>query len=169
MGAAGRGEAEYRVLKDPDKLIEEQDKTTIIKMEKKKISETVSCSVMSNSLRPHGLQPARLLCLWNPPGKNTGVGCHSLLQGILPTQGCNPALLLCRQTLPSEPRREPCIDRSPSNPNQPPSLGPQPISCSALRSTSCLVQAKTRSLAQAAPGNCAQIASVGVPCTYPET
>ena len=35
VGAAGRGEAEYRVLKDPDKLIEEQDKTTIIKMEKK--------------------------------------------------------------------------------------------------------------------------------------
>ena len=75
---------------------------------------------MSNSLRPHGLQPARLLCLWNPPGKNTGVGCHSLLQGILPTQGWNPTLPLCRQTLPSEPRREPCIDRSPSNPNQPP-------------------------------------------------
>ena len=106
-------------MKDPDKLIKEQDKTTIFKIEKKKISE-ISCSVMSNSLRPHGLQPARLLCLWNPPGKNTGVGCHSLLQGILPTQGWNPTLPLCRQTLPSEPRREPCIDRSPSNPNQPP-------------------------------------------------
>ena len=32
----------------------------------------VSRSVMSNSLRPHGLQPARLLCPWNSPGKNTG-------------------------------------------------------------------------------------------------
>ena len=27
-------------------------------------------------LRPHGLQPARLLCPWDSPGKNTGVGCH---------------------------------------------------------------------------------------------
>ena len=30
-------------------------------------------------LQPHGLQPARLLCPWDSPGKNTGVGCHSLL------------------------------------------------------------------------------------------
>ena len=42
-------------------------------------SESISCSVMSNSLWPHGLQPARLCCLWNSPGKNTGVGSHSLL------------------------------------------------------------------------------------------
>ena len=33
------------------------------------------------------------------PGKNTGVGSHSLLQGIFPTQGLNPGLLRCRQTL----------------------------------------------------------------------
>ena len=58
-----------------------------------------SCSVMSDSLRPHGLWPTRLLCPWNFPGKNTGVGCHFLLQGILPTQGSNPGLLHCRQTL----------------------------------------------------------------------
>ena len=45
------------------------------------------CSIVSNSLWPHGLQPARLLCLWDFPGKNTGVGCHALLQGIFPTQG----------------------------------------------------------------------------------
>ena len=31
---------------------------------------------------PHGLQPTRLLCPWDSPGKNTGVGCHVLLQGI---------------------------------------------------------------------------------------
>ena len=37
-----------------------------------------------------GLQSARLLCPWNFPGKNTGVGCISLLQGILLTQGSNP-------------------------------------------------------------------------------
>ena len=46
-------------------------------------------SVVSDSLRPHGLQPTRLLCPWNFPGKNTGLGCHFLLQGIFPTQGPN--------------------------------------------------------------------------------
>ena len=35
--------------------------------------------VVSDSLRPHGLYPARLLCLWAFPDKNTGVGCHFLL------------------------------------------------------------------------------------------
>ena len=44
-------------------------------------------------------EPARLLCPWHSPGKNTGVGGHSLLQGILPTQGANPGLLHCRQIL----------------------------------------------------------------------
>ena len=44
-------------------------------------------SIMSDSLRPHGLQPTSLLCPWDFPGKNTGVGCHFLLQGIFPTQG----------------------------------------------------------------------------------
>ena len=39
--------------------------------------------------RPNGLQPARLLCPWDYPGKNTGLGCHLLLQGIFPTQGLN--------------------------------------------------------------------------------
>ena len=35
---------------------------------------------MSNSLRPHRRQPTRLPCPWDSPGKNTGVGCHFLLQ-----------------------------------------------------------------------------------------
>ena len=35
---------------------------------------------MSDSVRPHGLQPTRLLRPWDSPGKNTGVGCHVLLQ-----------------------------------------------------------------------------------------
>ena len=48
-----------------------------------------SHSVVSDSLQPHGLQPTRFLCPWNFPGKNTGVGSHSLLQGILPTQWSN--------------------------------------------------------------------------------
>ena len=37
--------------------------------------------------------------LWNSPDKNTGVGCHSLIQGIFPTQGWNLGLLHCRQIL----------------------------------------------------------------------
>ena len=45
------------------------------------------CSVM------HGLQPVRLLCLWNFPSKNTGVSCHFLLQGIFPNQGLKLRLL----------------------------------------------------------------------------
>ena len=59
----------------------------------------VSRSVVSDSLRPHGLQLASLLCPWNSPGKNTGVGCHSLLQGVFPTQESNLSLQHCRQTL----------------------------------------------------------------------
>ena len=40
-------------------------------------------SVISDSLRPHGLQPARLLGPQNSSGKNSGVGCHFLLQGMM--------------------------------------------------------------------------------------
>ena len=40
-----------------------------------------------------------LLHPWDFPGKSTGVGCHFLLQGIFPTQGLNPGLPHCRQTL----------------------------------------------------------------------
>ena len=63
------------------------------------------CSVMSSSLQPHGLLPARLLCPWNSLGKNTALGCHFLLQGIFSTQGSNRGLRdesngLCRHNLP---------------------------------------------------------------------
>ena len=58
-------------------------------------------------LWPYGLSPARPLCPWNSPGKNTGVGCHSLLQGIFPTQESNPGLLHCRQILYCQPARKP--------------------------------------------------------------
>ena len=47
----------------------------------------LSYSVMSNSLTPRGLQPTGLLCPWKFPGKNIGVGCPFLLQGIFSTQG----------------------------------------------------------------------------------
>jgi len=56
---------------------------------------TKSCP---NLLRPHSLWPTRL-CPWNFPGKNTGVGCHFLLQGVFLTQGLNPRLLSGRQIL----------------------------------------------------------------------
>ena len=51
------------------------------------------------TLQFHGLLPTRLLCPWNSPEKNTGVGCHALLQGIFLTQGLNLGLLHCRQIL----------------------------------------------------------------------
>ena len=56
--------------------------------------ESESYSVMSNSLRPHGLYSP-----WNSPGQNTGVGSLSLLQEIFPTQGSNPGLPHCGQIL----------------------------------------------------------------------
>ena len=57
-------------------------------------SESEGCSVVSDSLWPHGLYSP-----WTSPGQNTGVGSLSLLQGIFPTQGWNPGLPLCRQIL----------------------------------------------------------------------
>ena len=51
-------------------------------------------SVVSDCLWPCWLLPARLLCLWNSPGKNTRVGCHAFLQGIFLTQGLKLCLLL---------------------------------------------------------------------------
>ena len=57
----------------------------------------VSHSVTSNSLRTHGLQTTRLLCPWDFLGKDIGVGCHSLLQGIFLKEGLNPGLAHYRQ------------------------------------------------------------------------
>ena len=51
-----------------------------------------ACIVVTDSLHFHGLQPASLLYPQNFPGKNTGAGCHFLLQGLFPTQGSNPHL-----------------------------------------------------------------------------
>jgi len=56
--------------------------------------EHESCSVMSDSLQPHGLYS-----LWNSPDQNTGVGSLSILQGLFPTQGSNPGLPHCRWIL----------------------------------------------------------------------
>ena len=54
-----------------------------------KEGESESRSFVSDSLRPHGL-----FSPWNSPGQNTGVGGHSLLQGIFPTQRSNPGVPL---------------------------------------------------------------------------
>ena len=59
-------------------------------------------SVVSHFLWLQGPRPTGLLCPWDSPGKNTGVGCHALFQGIFPVLGLNPHLLCllhCRQIL----------------------------------------------------------------------
>ena len=63
------------------------------------VSMKWSRSVVSDFLRPHRLQPSRLLCPWDFPGNSTEVDCHFLLKGIFPTQGSKPGLLHCRPTL----------------------------------------------------------------------
>ena len=73
--------------------------TSMTRFHRPAVLNYISHSVMSNSLQHHGLQPTGLLYPWNSPGKNTGVGCHFLLQGIFLTQGSNPGLLHCRKML----------------------------------------------------------------------
>ena len=60
----------------------------------KLILQNVSHSMLSDYLEPHELQPTRLLCAQNSPGKTTRVVCHFLLQGIFHTQVLNPGLLI---------------------------------------------------------------------------
>ena len=64
---------------------------------------------MSDSSRPHGLQPTRLLCPWDFPGKSTGVGCHCLLHIVCKSRNTETApplwALICLGLLPSVPRR----------------------------------------------------------------
>ena len=61
--------------------------------------ESVSSSVGSDFLWPHGLQSSCFLCPWDSPGKDTGVGRQSLLQGIFLNPGMEQGLLHCRQIL----------------------------------------------------------------------
>ena len=61
-----------------------------------KVLVTQLCSTLCN---PMDYIFCHLLCPWDSPGKNTGVGSQSLLQGIFQTQGSNPGLLHCRQLL----------------------------------------------------------------------
>ena len=64
------------------------------------ISCALLCSVVSDSLQPQGLQPTGLLWLWDSPGKNTGVGCRFLLQGIFPSLESPESLALQVDSLP---------------------------------------------------------------------
>ena len=85
---------------DFNTAVSEADRTSRQKSSRDKC--VCVCSVVSSSLRPHGRQPARLLCPWDFSGKNTGLGCHFLIEGIFPTQGLNPCFLRhlhCRRFL----------------------------------------------------------------------
>ena len=62
----------------------------------KPMMTAVLCSVLFTLCDP---LPARFLCPWDSPGKNTKVGSHALLQGIFPTQRSNLDLLYCRWIL----------------------------------------------------------------------
>ena len=57
------------------------------------VSEWKSLSRVRLFETPWTVAHQALLCPWDSPGKNTRVGCHSLLQGIFPNQGLNPTLL----------------------------------------------------------------------------
>ena len=78
-----------------------------IKLHGETLAACSVASVVADSLRPYGLQPARLLCPWDSPGNNTGVSCNALLQGIFLTQGSNSSLpafpALQADSLPNEP------------------------------------------------------------------
>ena len=63
-------------------------------------SEVLVTQSLSDSVKPHGLYLARLLCPWDSPRKNTGLGCHFLLQGInIPTPGIELGFQHCSETL----------------------------------------------------------------------
>ena len=66
------------------------------KKERKKV-KLLSCAQLFAT--PWIVACTKFLCPWDFQGKSTGVGCHFLLQGIFPTQGSNPGLSHCRQTL----------------------------------------------------------------------
>ena len=66
-------------------------------------------SVQSNSVTPW-TAAHETLCLWNFPGKNTGVSCHFLLQRIFPTQVLNSSLALAGEFFTTAPIPEPLVN-----------------------------------------------------------
>ena len=85
----------------------------VISEEDSRDSEVTTCMTAQSCLTlwdPQRLQPARLLCPWNSPGKNTGMGSHALLQGIFPTPGIEPrSLALAGRFSTTEPREKPRV------------------------------------------------------------
>ena len=80
----------HGIIAFPTCLLESDD--SLFSLQQRRHLCLCACSDLSDSSRPHGLQPPRLLCPWEFSGKNTGVGCHFLLQGISLTKGSNPRL-----------------------------------------------------------------------------
>ena len=81
-----------RLWKSSDFIVEKSDKSSSSQMCLVSQSCLTLCNPMAYSLRGSSVE-------WDSPGKNTRVGCHVLLQGIFSTQGSNPGLPHCRQTL----------------------------------------------------------------------
>ena len=71
-----------RYADDPTLMAESEELRSLLMNQNLKGKGKGSRSVVSDSSRPHGLQPTRLPCPWDSPGKNTGVGCHFLLRCI---------------------------------------------------------------------------------------
>ena len=76
----------------------------------------------AQSLRPRGLWPARLLCPWDSPGENTGLGCHVLLRGVFPTQGLNHVSCMTGRFFTAEPPVSPLVSWPGIKP-RPPAMG----------------------------------------------
>ena len=89
--------------KNTEKYLHQNYVTSSPQMERYVGNNAMSISVGEESsalpARPENQGSLSLLHLWDFPGKNTGVGCHFLLQGVFPTQGWNLGLLYCRQIL----------------------------------------------------------------------
>ena len=77
----------------PPSLTKGKEETVFTLSPLKRVVVVLVAKLCPTLSQPHGLKPARHLCPWDSPGKNTGVGCHFLLQGIFLSQGSNLGLL----------------------------------------------------------------------------
>ena len=103
---------EHRVLtteppgKSPSALLMPSRLMQMLRVQGPHLACVCACAQLYPTLQPHRLWPARLLCPWNFPGRNTGSGCCYLLPGIFPIQRSNPCLLCLLQSqvgsLPAE-------------------------------------------------------------------
>ena len=89
------------IPENPQSVIMHGSQETQVKFENGSKFESESHSVVSSSLQPRGLYSP-----WNSPGQNTGVGSLSLLRRIVPTEGSNPGLLHCWQSLYQRSHKE---------------------------------------------------------------